>query len=123
TSMGPDEVLKSRVRAALARMPDVEEKRMFGGVTFMVGGKMCVCAGKGRLMCRIDPALHDAAVKRRGCRTVFMKGRAYRGYVHVDAQALKTKGDLDYWIRLALAYNKALEYHKPMGASARCGTR
>jgi TfoX/Sxy family transcriptional regulator of competence genes len=104
----PDDVLKSRVQAALARLPRVEEKRMFGGVTFMVGGKMCVCVGKGRILCRIDPALHDAVVKRRGCRTMVMKGRLYRGYVQVDAQAVRTRAALDYWIRLALDYNRTV---------------
>ena len=86
---------------------------MFGGVTFMVRGKMCVCVGKGRILCRVDPAIHDTVVKRRGCRTMVMKGRPYRGYVNVDAQAVESKNDLDYWIRLALDYNKA------MGSSTR----
>jgi TfoX/Sxy family transcriptional regulator of competence genes len=105
-SASPNDALIERVKASLARVPRVEEKRMFGGVAFMVRGKMCVTAGKGRIMCRIDPAVHDAAVKRKGARTVFMKGRAYRGWVYVDAAAVKTKRDLDSWVRLALDYNK-----------------
>ena len=56
-------------------------------------------------MCRIDPAIHDLALECKGCRTVVMKGRQYRGYVYVDAAALRTKGELDYWIALALNYN------------------
>ena len=59
--MAHDERLASRVRAALAHRQDVEEKKMFGGITFLVGGKMCVSVGKTRLMCRIDPAVHDAS--------------------------------------------------------------
>lgn len=81
---------------------------MFGGTAFMVRGKICVSARAERIMCRIDPALHDAAVKRKGCRTVVMKGREYRGYVHVDAGSLKTKAALKYWVDLALAHNKAI---------------
>jgi len=104
--MPANDVLLERVRASLARVSRVEEKRMFGGVTFMVRGKMCVCAGKGRIMCRIDPALHDAAVKRKGARTVVMKGRQYRGWVYVDAAAVKTTRELVYWVRLSLDYNK-----------------
>ena len=104
--MPANDVLLERVRASLARVSRVEEKRMFGGVTFMVRGKMCVCAGKGRIMCRIDPALHDAAVKRKGARTVVMKGRQYRGWVYVDAAAVKTARELGYWVRLSLDYNK-----------------
>jgi TfoX/Sxy family transcriptional regulator of competence genes len=93
------------VRAALGRIRRVEEKKMFGGVTFMVRGKMCVSVGRDRIMCRIDPAIHDAALEHQGCRTVVMKGRQYRGYVNVDAEAVRTKRDLDYWIGLALDYN------------------
>lgn len=97
--------LLNRVRAALAHVPHVDEKKMFGGTAFMVNGKMCVAVNEDRIMCRIDPALHDAALERPGCRTVIMKGRPYRGYVHVDAAALTTPGDLEYWIGLALDYN------------------
>lgn len=81
---------------------------MFGGIAFMVRGKMCVTVGRERIMCRIDPAMHDAALNHEGCRTMVMKGREYRGYVHVDAEAVTSKRDLAYWIALALAYNKKL---------------
>jgi TfoX/Sxy family transcriptional regulator of competence genes len=101
-----DEALARRVKSALGRGRRIEEKRMFGGIAFMVRGKMCVTVGKDRIMCRIDPAIHDAALERPGCRTVVMKGRPYRGYVHVEASAVKTAGDLDYWIGLALDFNQ-----------------
>jgi TfoX/Sxy family transcriptional regulator of competence genes len=100
-----DEALLTRVRAVLSQTPNVEEKRMFGGITFMVRGKMCVSVGAERIMCRIDPAIHEAALEHKGCRTVVMKGRQYRGYVHVDRAAVKSQHDLDYWIGLALDYN------------------
>lgn len=103
-----DDQLLSRVRASLAYLPNVEEKRMFGGTAFMVRAKMCITVGRGRIMCRIDPAFHDAALKRKGCQTVIMKGRQYRGYVYVDAESLKTKDALKYWIGLALKYNNAI---------------
>jgi TfoX/Sxy family transcriptional regulator of competence genes len=101
-----DDALVDRVRAALGRTPRVQEKKMFGGTAFMVRGKFCVSARRERIMCRIDPAVHDAALKRKGCWTVVMKGREYHGYVHVDAEAVKTKRALDYWVGLALAYNR-----------------
>ena len=103
--MSRDDALLGRVKAALARIRPVEERRMFGGITFMVRGKMCVSVGRERIMCRIDPALHDAALKRKGARTVVMKGREYRGWVYVAAAAVQTKRDLDYWVRLSLDYN------------------
>jgi hypothetical protein len=61
---------------------------MFGVVTFMVREKMCISAGKGRIMCRVDPDVHESALERDGCRPVIMKGRQYRGYVYVDAERL-----------------------------------
>jgi len=100
-----DDALANRVKVALGRTRGVEEKRMFGGLTFMVRNKMCVSVGEDRIMCRIDPAIHDVAVERQGCRTVVMKGRQYRGYVHVDARVVTRKSDLDYWVGLALDYN------------------
>ena len=78
---------------------------MFGGITFMVRGKMCVSVGRDRIMCRIDPDLHDSLLEREGCRTVVMKGRQYRGFVYVDARALKPERELEHWIGLALDYN------------------
>jgi TfoX/Sxy family transcriptional regulator of competence genes len=103
--MRHDAGLVDRVRAALSGTPRVAEKKMFGGTAFMVRGKICVSARPERIMCRIDPAVHDAALERKGCRTMTMKGREYRGYVHVDAAAVTTKRQLDYWIDLALDYN------------------
>jgi len=104
----PEDQLVERVRAALAQIPAVREKKMFGSIAFMVRGKMCVSARAERIMCRIDPAKHDAALKRPGCRTVVMKGREYRGYVHVAADAIGTKRALDYWVKLALHHNQAV---------------
>jgi TfoX/Sxy family transcriptional regulator of competence genes len=100
-----NESLASRVRAALAPMGRVEEKRMFGGLAFMVDGKMCVTVREDRIMVRIDPADHDAAVARAGCEPMIMRGREIRGYVRVAASALRTPAALDRWIRMALAYN------------------
>jgi len=100
-----DDALAKRVKTALESTHPVEERKMFGGITFMVRKRMCISVGKERIMCRIDPAIHDTALQRKGCRTVMMKGRQYRGYVFVDAEAVKADSDLDYWVGLALSYN------------------
>jgi len=63
-------------------------------------------------MCRIDPAFHEEVIKRKGCRTVIMRGREYKGYVHVDKDRIKNKKDFDYWIGLALEYNKKAKASK-----------
>ena len=104
--MAYNEKLANRIREALAHLPGVEEKRMFGGVAFMVNGKMCISAGNDRIMCRIDPAIHDETTKRNGVQTVQMKGRDYKGYVYVNEEVIKTKKDFDYWVELALDFNK-----------------
>ena len=106
--MTTDEEIASRVRAALAHVPDVSEKRMFGSIAFMVKGKLCISARAERIMYRIDPALHAAALKRTGCQPVIMKGRQYRGYVYVNTDVVKTKSALKYWVDLALNYNETI---------------
>lgn len=106
--MARNDDLVNRVRAALAQAPDVEEKKMFGSDAFMVRGKLCVSARAERIMCRIDPALHDAALERDGTSTVVMGDREYRGYVYVNAESVETKDHLDYWLGLALDFNEAI---------------
>jgi hypothetical protein len=63
-------------------------------------------------MCRIDPAIHEEAIKRKGCRTVKMRGREYKGYVHINEDVIKTKKDLAYWVELALDFNKIAKASK-----------
>lgn len=104
--MAYSENLANKIRQALVDLPDVEEKKMFGSLAFMVRGKMCLTAGPGRMMCRIDPDIHEEVVNKEGCRTVIMKGREYKGYVYVNEDHLQTKADLDYWVTLALDFNK-----------------
>ena len=110
--MAYNEKLTARIREALAHLPNVAEKRMFRGVTFMVNDKMCITAGDNKIMCRIDPSIHEEVLKRKGCEAVKMKGREYKGYVYVSEEGIKTKKDLDYWIRLALEFNKLAKSSK-----------
>lgn len=100
--------LAGRVRAALHGLADVREKRMFGSLGFMVRGHLCVTARPDRLMCRIDPALHEQAIERGGCEPVVMKGRPYPGYVFVAAAAVATQAQLARWIDLCLQHNATL---------------
>jgi TfoX/Sxy family transcriptional regulator of competence genes len=103
--MAVNEKLTLRVRELLAALPQVEEKRMFRGIAFMVDGKMCLTVGDDRLMCRIDPETHADAVSRPGCRTVEMGGRPYLGFVYVDEKNLATKRELRAWVDRALEFN------------------
>ena len=103
--MAYNEAMTIRLRQALAGVPNVEEKKMFRGVTFMVNGKMSMSAGDDEFMFRIDPAMHEEAVSRDGVRAVVMKGRNYIGYVRVHEDVVKTKRELDRWVKLALEFN------------------
>lgn len=96
----------NRVREALANTQNVTEKNMFRGTAFMVDDKLCISVGDDRMMCRIDPAIHEELVEKGGCRTMYMKGREYKGYVLVDEEAVKNNSDLLYWVNLCLAFNK-----------------
>jgi TfoX/Sxy family transcriptional regulator of competence genes len=100
------EKLAGRVREALAQHHKVVEKKMMGGLTFMVNNKMCVGIVKDDLMARVDPEIYDAALKRRGCRAMDFTGRPMKGFVFVNSEGTKTKASLNYWIALALDYNK-----------------
>ena len=101
-----DEKLAGRIRARLADLPNIEEKEMMGGLTFMYNGKMCVGIIKNELMCRIDPALHETLVEKKGCRTMDFTNRPMKGYILIDDSGMKTAKDFDYWIGLALEFNK-----------------
>jgi hypothetical protein len=97
---------------------------MFGSLGFMVRNNLCVTARPERLMCRIDPALHDEALKQDGVETVVMKGRPYPGYVFVAATAVKTAAALNRWIDLCLKHNATLpagEPKKPRTRGAKSG--
>jgi TfoX/Sxy family transcriptional regulator of competence genes len=100
-----DEKLAERVRGALKKQPDVEEKKMMGGLTFMVGGKMCVGVLRGDLMARIAPEEHESALKRKGCREMDFTGRPSRGFVFVGPECTGTDEGLRSWIALALDFN------------------
>lgn len=107
-----NEELANRVRAALSNQEVVEEKKMMGGLTFMVNGKMCVGVNKKDLMVRLDPAVYDEVLTRKGCREMDITGRPMRGFVFVNKEGFKTKNDMNYWIDLALDFNKRAKISK-----------
>lgn len=102
--MAYNEKIADRIREALVNN-DVEEKRMFGGLCFMVDSKMCMCVNADEIMCRIDPEAEDEAMKHHGVRPMDFTGRPMKGYVFVHEDVLKKKSELDYWINLCLDYN------------------
>jgi TfoX/Sxy family transcriptional regulator of competence genes len=111
--MSYSEKLANRVKQALSHLPKVEEKKMFSGITFMVNGKMCISViSSNRIMCRIDPGLHEDAVKRNNCQPVVMRGREYKGYIYIHEEDIKTEEEFNYWINLALDFNSKAKASK-----------
>ena len=103
--MAYDEKLAQRVRESLPRR-DVEEKKMMGGLTFMVNGKMCIGVLKDDLMARIDPEIYDKVLTKKGSRPMDFTGKRMRGFVFIDPKGTSNKKTLSYWIGLALDFNK-----------------
>ncbi len=110
--MAYDIVLSDRVREALAHLPIVEEKLMFGGICYMVDGTMCVGVLRDEMMCRIDPAIYEEALEKEGCREMNHSGKSMKGFVFVNEAGLKTKKQFDYWIQLCLSFNKQAKASK-----------
>lgn len=110
--MAYSEKLANRIRERFSGLRNVVEKEMMGGLTFMYNGKMCVGIIKDELMCRIDPALHEEAVEKTGCRTMDFTKRPMIGYVLIDESGMKSKKDFDYWIDLSLDFNKKAKASK-----------
>ncbi len=104
--MAYSENLANTVRTILVDHPKVEEKKMLGGLTFMVNNKMCVGILADGLMARINPADYEGALEKRGCREMDFTGRPMKGFVFISPDGTKTKENLNYWIGLALKYNK-----------------
>ena len=104
--MAYNEKLAERIREELSEIRKLEEKKMMGGLTFMVNGKMCVGIFKNDLMVRIDPEQYEDALDKKDCRVMDFAGRPMKGFVLVGPEGTKGKKDLSYWVSLALNYNK-----------------
>lgn len=100
-----------RIRQRLSRVNLTDEKKMMGGLIFMVNDKMCVgldiekTTGKDRLMVRVGKARHDQLVFRKGSREMDFTGKVMRGFLFIDPDGFDTEDDLDFWIEKALFFN------------------
>ncbi len=111
--MAYNEKLADRTREIISLThKNVEEKKMFGGLCFMVNDKMCVGIEKERLMIRLDPAKYEEVIEKEGCKPMDFTGKVMKGYVFVDADVLTIKKKLEYWVQLALDYNKLAKSSK-----------
>lgn len=112
--MAYDTKLADRIRAYLVDFPKlkVEEKKMFGGLAFMVNGKMCINVSGENLMCRFDPVLQDELTDKIGFQRMVMKSREYKGYCYVSPDGFKTKKNFEFWLNLCLNFNKRAKSSK-----------
>jgi TfoX/Sxy family transcriptional regulator of competence genes len=107
--MAYDEDLANRLRELLADEDAVTEKKMFGGLAFLVRGNMAVSASRnGGLLARIDPADTEAALARPHVKLMEMRGRTMDGWITVAPEGLKTKRDLGAWVKRSLSFVRTL---------------
>lgn len=105
--MAYDEGLAARVRSTIGDHPGLAEKRMFGGLAFLVGGNMAVAVSGDELMVRVGKDAHDEAVARPGARTVNMGGRRMTGWIKVAPGTLDD-ASVTAWIDEGIAYAQSL---------------
>jgi len=106
--MPHDELLASRIRAALGSLPGVIEKKMFGGVGFLVNGNMACGVHKNFLIVRVGAANYEAALNRPHTRVFDMTGRPMAGWVMVLPEGCATEGLLRQWVEEGLAFARSL---------------
>ena len=104
-----DEELAARIRDLAIGASGLTEKKMFGGLAFLIGGNMAVAAsGQGGLLVRVDPAQSDKLVATTNARLMEMRGRSMQGWLRVDPEDLRTKRQLAKWVERGTTYASSL---------------
>ena len=111
--MAYDEQLAERVRLVLAGQPGLSERKMFGGLSFMIHGNMCVGVEKDRLMVRLGQELHEEALSRPHAAPMDFTGRPMKGFVFVAPGGISTPAALREWIDLGVQFCLTLPAKKP----------
>jgi TfoX/Sxy family transcriptional regulator of competence genes len=104
-----DEKLATRLRALLASEEGLTEKRMFGGLAFLINGNMSVSAsGQGGLLLRVDPDETDVLLAEPHAQPFEMRGRIMQGWLRVAPEGVRTKRELERWVKRGVAYARSL---------------
>ena len=107
--MAYDEELAGRIRELFAGEPALTEKKMFGGLAFLLGGNMAVAAsGQGGLLVRVEPAESDALVGGSNARLMEMRGREMPGWLRLDTDDVATEEELSTWVGRGVSYARSL---------------
>jgi len=101
-----NEKLAEKIRAALAGTKNLVEKKMFGGIAFMVNDKMCLGVDKDDLMLRCSPEMTDELLKRKGVRPFDLTGKPMKGWLLINGEGMSAQKDFDFWVKTAIAENK-----------------
>jgi TfoX/Sxy family transcriptional regulator of competence genes len=104
-----DEDLADRIRELLAGESDLTEKKMFGGLAFLIGGNMAVAAsGQGGALVRVDPTRSEKLVATTNARFMEMRGREMQGWLRIDAEDVRSKRELAKWVEIGAKYARSL---------------
>lgn len=107
--MAYDEDLAERIRRLVQEEPGLTEKKMFGGLAFLINGNMSVSAsGQGGLLLRADPEQTDALLDEPHAEPFVMRGRAMDGWLRVDSAGLERRDDLERWVSRGVSYARSL---------------
>ncbi len=107
--MAYDEHLADRVRELVAAEPGVQEKKMFGGLAFLIGGHMSVSAsGRGGLLLHVNPADTDSLLAKPHAEPFEMRGRTMDGWLRVAPEGVATKRQLERWVKRGVDYARSL---------------
>ncbi len=107
--MAYDEELAGRIRELIRGERGLTEKKMFGGLAFLIGGNMAIAAsGQGGLLVRVDPDESDGLVEKTNAYRMEMRGREMAGWLRVDAENVRTKRELERWVTLGADYARSL---------------
>lgn len=107
--MAYDEELADRIRELVASEQNLTEKKMFGGLAFLLGGHMAVAAsGQGGLLVRADPAKADALLDTGVAEPMVMRGRPMSGWLRVPAEAVEAQAELERWVGVGVDYASGL---------------
>ncbi|AZB25463.1 TfoX/Sxy family protein [Chryseobacterium rhizoplanae] len=106
--------LADKVREWLANIHDIkiEEKKMFGGLAFLVNDKMCINISHDNLMCRYNPDREEEVAEKNGFLPMIMRGKQLKEYCYVEPIGFQKPEDFEYWMRLCLEYNNIAKASK-----------
>ena len=107
--MAYDETLAARIRELVADEHGLTERKMFGGLAFLIGGNMAVAAsGQGGILVRVDPHKSGALIEKTNAHNMVMRGNPMRGWLRVDPEHLRARGELAGWVKVGMTCARSL---------------